>query len=76
MCGDTCCPSCGPAQGNSRCGICGEWASEGCIHYDEETNDYKPEFKAKAEEMAKREAEEMNQWYEEMHRWEREEEDK
>jgi len=26
--------------------------------------------------MAKREAEEMNQWYEAMHRWEREEEDK
>jgi hypothetical protein len=30
MCGDFCCPSCGPAQGNSRCAACGEWASEGC----------------------------------------------
>jgi len=29
MCGDFCCPSCGPAQGNVRCPICGEWESEG-----------------------------------------------
>jgi len=29
MCGDTCCSSCGPAQGNSRCSICGAWASDG-----------------------------------------------
>lgn len=28
MCGDICCPSCGPAQGNSRCILCGAWASE------------------------------------------------
>ena len=30
MCGDFCCPSCGPAQGNSRCPVCRTWASEGC----------------------------------------------
>jgi len=30
MCGDICCPSCGPAQGNSRCPVCRTWASEGC----------------------------------------------
>ncbi len=30
MCGDICCPSCGPAQGNSRCLVCRAWASEGC----------------------------------------------
>lgn len=30
LCGDYCCPSCGPAQGNYRCPACGEWASEGC----------------------------------------------
>jgi len=30
MCGDTCCPSCGPAQGNFRCPVCRVWASEGC----------------------------------------------
>lgn len=29
MCGDICCPSCGPAQGNSRCPACGRWASDG-----------------------------------------------
>ncbi len=30
MCGDICCSSCGPAQGNSRCPVCRAWASEGC----------------------------------------------
>ena len=30
MCGDVCCSSCGPAQGNFRCVVCGAWASEGC----------------------------------------------
>lgn len=29
MCGDICCSSCGPAQGNSQCPVCGAWASEG-----------------------------------------------
>ena len=32
LCGDYCCPSCGPAQGNWRCPICNSWASEGCPH--------------------------------------------
>jgi hypothetical protein len=49
MCGDYCCPSCGPAQGNWKCELCGEWASEGCEHIDEETGYYKPEFAAKIE---------------------------
>lgn len=30
MCGDTHCHSCGPAQGNSRCLVCGAWADDGC----------------------------------------------
>lgn len=30
MCGDVCCPSCGPAQGNYRCPCCRNWVSEGC----------------------------------------------
>lgn len=29
MCGDLCCPSCGPAQGNHRCSVCGAWDSDG-----------------------------------------------
>lgn len=29
MCGDTCCRSCGPAQGNKCCEICGAWDDEG-----------------------------------------------
>jgi len=44
MCGDLCCSSCGPAQGNFRCVLCGTWASEGCEHYDEDGNE-RPEFK-------------------------------
>lgn len=29
MCGDLYCGSCGPAQGNGRCGWCGAWALDG-----------------------------------------------
>ncbi len=29
MCGDTYCYSCGPAQGNSQCDVCGEWSADG-----------------------------------------------
>jgi len=28
-CGDICCHSCGPAQGNFRCFQCGKWDSDG-----------------------------------------------
>jgi len=44
MCGDTYCYSCGPAQGNHRCEICGKWDEDGgCTTPDECT--------AKANEM-------------------------
>jgi len=29
MCGDPYCPSCGPAQGNHRCLVCGRWTLDG-----------------------------------------------
>lgn len=29
LCGDLYCSSCGPAQGNSRCYVCGAWAIDG-----------------------------------------------
>lgn len=29
MCGDLCCSSCGPAQGNHRCENCGKWSMDG-----------------------------------------------
>lgn len=29
MCGDIYCPSCGPAQGNSKCPHCGKWSFDG-----------------------------------------------
>ena len=33
MCGDPYCPSCGPAQGNYHCPICGKWSADGgCDH--------------------------------------------
>ena len=52
MCGDYCCPSCGPAQGNWRCPICRQWASEACEHVDEDTGDLKAEHHAVVERMA------------------------
>lgn len=52
MCGDTCCPSCGPAQGNWRCPLCRAWASEACEHIDEETGAIKAEFKEEVERIA------------------------
>lgn len=48
MCGDICCPSCGPAQGNWKCPICRQWASEGCEHVTED-GQIKPEFQAQVE---------------------------
>lgn len=29
MCGDLYCPSCGPAQGNIKCPVCGKWTEDG-----------------------------------------------
>ena len=59
MCGDTHCPSCGPAQGNSRCRICGTWADDGdCEHIDEKTGDYKPSFSDQATAMYREETDE------------------
>ena len=55
MCGDPCCNSCGPAQGNWRCPLCRNWVyfSEGCDHFDESGN-VLPEF---AEAMKQKEFE-------------------
>lgn len=52
LCGDTHCPSCGPAQGNWQCPICGSWADDTCEHIGEDGN-IKPEFQAKAEEIVR-----------------------
>ena len=57
MCGDICCSSCGPAQGNWRCPICRQWASEACEHMNEEGDGLKAEFMAQAEEVQRRERE-------------------
>lgn len=29
LCGDTYCWSCGPAQGNAHCEVCGSWSEDG-----------------------------------------------
>lgn len=57
MCGDYCCPSCGPAQGNWRCPLCNTWASEVCEHLSDDGAGLKPEFQAQADEMARQERE-------------------
>ena len=56
LCGDTHCSSCGPAQGNWKCPICGQWADDCCEHIDDEGN-LKPEFQAEADEKYRLEAE-------------------
>jgi hypothetical protein len=65
MCGDICCPSCGPAQGNWKCPICHEWVSEGCIHIEQSTDGpagydvlrLRPEFEQQAADAVKAENE-------------------
>lgn len=68
MCGDLCCSSCGPAQGNSRCLVCGEWASEGCENPEECAA--KMPAALEADRLA---VEEEAKWYAEMERFERNE---
>jgi hypothetical protein len=58
MCGDTHCSSCGPAQGNWKCIICGSWADDTCEHIDEETGKYKQEFMSEIERLSSIEWEE------------------
>lgn len=64
MCGDLCCWSCGPAQGNERCPICGEWASEGCPHYGKRTGRLLRRYEARARRLAEQEAEQEARLYE------------
>lgn len=74
MCGDSQCPSCGPAQGNSQCPICRAWADDGCDHIDEETGEIKEKFKPLAEEAARRESMAEQEMAEEIFDFEQEEE--
>jgi hypothetical protein len=39
MCGDIYCSSCGPAQGNSKCHICGRWTEDGGCEKPEVCNE-------------------------------------
>lgn len=48
LCGDIYCTSCGPAQGNYRCSVCGVWQSDGWCENTEECGKRAEEF-AKAE---------------------------
>lgn len=50
MCGDSCCPSCGPAQGNSRCPVCRAWASEGGCEDPQRCQDELPNILKEEEE--------------------------
>ena len=56
MCGDYCCWSCGPAQGNWKCPICNQWTSEGCQHIGVRSGKLLKRFEKQAERIAKAEA--------------------
>jgi hypothetical protein len=53
-CGDTYCPSCGPAQGNAKCYVCGKWSADGGCDDSEKCNaearKQEDEFAAQLEE--------------------------
>ena len=67
MCGDICCPSCGPAQGNWQCPICREWRSGGgCEHFDENDNPTSPEVEQQLRDIAAAEAEADNLYAEDL----------
>lgn len=72
MCGDACCPSCGPAQGNHKCPICNEWMSEGCIHINSRTGKLKKKYEAEAARLAQAEADSLAKQYEDEQKWEKE----
>ena len=59
LCGDTQCPSCGPAQGNWRCPICRAWADGGCIHISQRTGKMKKKCLPEVTKRAKIELSEM-----------------
>jgi hypothetical protein len=59
MCGDTRCWSCGPAQGNHKCEICGRWDDEGGCENREECD-------SKAEAMYAKMAEDEARWQKEL----------
>ena len=62
MCGDTQCPSCGPAQGNWKCPICGAWQDIGCEHFDTEGYPETPEIEIQLAAIAKAENEADALW--------------
>ena len=62
MCGDTQCPSCGPAQGNWKCPICGNWADDGCEHFGEDGKPTSPEVTAALIRIGLAEAEADKLW--------------
>ena len=57
FCGDICCGSCGPAQGNWRCPICREWASEGCEHVNPKTGKVRLIWRKQVAELERQERE-------------------
>ncbi len=61
MCGDLCCSSCGPAQGNHKCSNCGNWSMDGGCE--------KPEVCAEADRLS---CEAEAKYYEESAKWEEE----
>jgi hypothetical protein len=62
MCGDLECPSCGPAQGNSRCLLCNAWVTSGCVHFEDDGADFyqvRDEYRDEYEAAFRRDAEQQ-----------------
>jgi hypothetical protein len=68
LCGDIQCPSCGPAQGNWKCCLCGSWADEECIHINPRTGRYKKRYMKAVNEHYKAEAEYEKKYAEDLAR--------
>ena len=62
LCGDICCPSCGPAQGNTRCELCRVWATDGCEHVSRRTGQYKKQYRKQIEALHQYENDLEDQW--------------
>lgn len=66
MCGDTHCSSCGPAQGNYKCQVCGKWADDGGC-------DNPAECEKKSAEMDEAYAKQEQEWAEMEAKWQAQE---
>jgi len=65
MCGDLYCWSCGPAQGNYKCEICGKWSEDGGCDNPQECHDKAEKMYAQLAKDLEKEKELADQYAEE-----------